>query len=607
MSTRLPTYFLLLMGSWMIVLIPQDVFAQETPQQIRVRAETAKDPLLPVNLRPNTPTAFRLLVQNPNDFGLGEVTVKLVQIVEKEERVIASAGLETLPAKDEARLIFAKAKDDKDKRELVGPPFKVQIWIEAKQPKNFVTVKRDLDLVIREPRDYVTSIAEFDKTKGRLSFKVKLDESENLIGPHPCHVELILGPEFAENKKGTFKQQLTAPKQPVDLLADDVAFTENKIREGRVYLMVDGYQRAFTYPVTLAGSGYPDQVRFGKQIGARIEVPRYSKPNKNFAVKLELDGPLDAGYRVEVGLDRTAMKEQFQVVNRTGLRQQKISLSFSAAGDLVWQTEVKDWQVEFDTTGVFGDIWLRVRVFKKNSKTGKEEKVTLTHPKESRFHLATLETDDNDKALFARVVQDESPAAEIEFVDLPEQIFVGRPLPVTVKIRKRDAQQAPVAKVLFFRGKQPAKGDFDPELLLGVGKLDPKTGEWSFQLPAQEKAEPLVLSVQATTQTGVLAVKTATIAIKATSGKGIAKIKGTVARGELPQLKLTVTLSDAKGNLIGTEKTNDKGEFVFENVPPGNYVVRSTMSSPALIGQTKVVVPEGEILVDKVSVRLLAK
>ena len=301
------------------------------------------------------------------------------------------------------------------------------------------------------------------------------------------------------------------------------------------------------------------------------------------------------------------MKEQFQVINRAGLRQQKISLSFSPAGDLVWQTEVKDWQVEFDTSGVYGDIWLRVRVFKKDSKSGKEEKVTLTHPKESRSQLAALETDGDSKELFARVVQDESPATETEFVDLPEQLYVGKPLPVTVKIRKRDAQQAPVEKVIFFRGKAPAKGDVNPDLILGVGKLDPKTGEWSFQLPVQEKAEPLELSVQATTRTGVMAVKTATIAIQSIAGKGIAKIKGKVAHGDLPQGNRPVTLSDAKGKVIGTEKTNDKGEYVFDKVPPGDYVVRSTMSSPMLVGQTKVAVPEGKELIDNVNIRLLAK
>jgi hypothetical protein len=537
--------------------------------------------------------------------------------------VLFSKDLEKLPSKAKAVIAFAKGKDmgkdagkdggkdgakdggkDSDKIDLIGPPFKVQVWIEAKSPKDFATVKQNVNVMIREPHDYVSATAQFDKLKGRLSFKVKLEEDENLIGRYPCKVELALGPEFTPSKKGTYKQQLVGTKQPVDLFADDVVFANPDLREGRVYLTVDGYQRAFTYPVALTGSGNLDEVSFAKRIGARIVVPRFARPDPKFKVQLEMDGPLDPSYRVELGLDRAGAKEQFQTVSFTGLRQQKIRLSTNAAGDLVWTTEVSDWSAEFDTTGVFGDIWFRLRVFNKN---GKESEVELIYPEGPSGRLATLEADGDSKRLYARVSQDESLPNDIEIVDLPKQWPAGKPLPLVVKLGKRAAAQAPVEKVLLIRGKIPADGKLGPDAVLGVGEFDLKAETWGFTLPGQEKNDAFIVTIQAITQTGVTATKVVPLVITAPGKGGLAKIKGTVAHGDLPQMGRPVVLANKKREAVASTKTGEGGAFLFENVPPGEYVIYSNMTTPALVGQTPVSVPEGVELVDKVLVRLKAK
>jgi len=85
-------------------------------------------------------------------------------------------------------------------------------------------------------------------------------------------------------------------KQEIDLLAEDVAF-EKGLTEGEVYLRIDGYDRAFTYPVKLTAPGVINP-RPADEIRVRIPLPRYAKPNAKFEVPLEIDGPLGEDYRV---------------------------------------------------------------------------------------------------------------------------------------------------------------------------------------------------------------------------------------------------------------------------------------------------------------------
>ena len=51
----------------------------------------------------------------------------------------------------------------------------MQLWIEPKLKGDFTPIKRDLDLLIREPRDYITTQAHFDAPTRKLSFKLSLD------------------------------------------------------------------------------------------------------------------------------------------------------------------------------------------------------------------------------------------------------------------------------------------------------------------------------------------------------------------------------------------------------------------------------------------------
>lgn len=594
-----------------LLAVASTIHAQDVPQVLRVRLESSQGELPPINLRPNTSTAVSVFLHNPMEDEYRNVTVKFVQLDRDSIKILAQAEVAKLPPREEVRLLFpARGKEAPEKMDLIGPPFKTQLWIEPKQKDDFTVIKRDISLLIREPRDYLTAQAQYDAIARKLSFKLRREESRGLIGPKDCPVELALGAEFAEPKKGAFKQVIVGAKSLAEVHAENLIFVAPTLREGHAYLTVDGFERAFIYPVRLTGSGDMSEVALGKKIGAKIVVPRYAVPAAKFPVRLELDGPLDAEYRVELGLDRAGTREQFnQRVQFNGLREQKARIGIAPTGDLLCQTEVRDWQVEFDTTGVFGNIWFRLEVFKKDRFTGKFEERELSIPPFVAAHRAPLRVDADLKRAYARVIQDRTPPEDVEFVDLPRAWSLGKPMPLFVKTRERGDHQAPIEKLLLLRGKAPQDGKINPDFILGSGVFDEERSLWQVTMPPQEKIELLEFSAILTTGTGVSASRSATISIvdPTAGGKGIAKVTGKLTYGPNPVPNASVSLLDEKGVVKGSVKSTPKGEYAFDKVPPGNYVVYATQSFPALVGRANVQVPEGKELVEKIDVRLLSK
>jgi len=617
MIARRHGFLLLLLGLGTSVSVPLSAFGQETPQLISVTVDAKKQTIQPLLLRPNARTTVGFELKNPLPDAMLGVVVKLVD-AGNNDNVLAQTNVGRIAGDGVARVVFAKAKeekkekakDDKDKDkdtgekiELVGTPtFKLQLWIEAQDPKGLV-VKQDIDLSINEPRNYVDSEASFDSGKRRLSFKLNYNKNfKKLGGPARTPVDIEFGPEFVNPMSGTYSNRLTTA-EPVNLFADNLTFIDPGIREGLVHITIDGYPRAYSYPVTLSGDGTINTVP--RAIGARIIVPRYAKPGPTFPVALEVDGPLTGNYEVEVAIDPTGMKSGFDAVKLPGLRQQKVRLSYAPSGDLFLQADVRDWQTEFSTKNVFGNIWFRVSVYKDN------KLVNLTMPKEVRPAFADQipGTDDDSNRLYARVIQDGSAPKGITFVDLPKEWRLGKPLLIQAKVFKREEHQAPIDTVVFYKGKPAPDGKVDPDTILKGGEFDEKQSEALLQLPGQEAPGPMQVNVQFTTKTGVHGTASGVVNFKDYKGIGICKIKGNLAHGALGMAGRPVILGDAEGKLKDTAKTDGKGNFVFEKVLPGTYTLSSGLNYPALAGVTVIVVPEGVELIEgeKAAVKLKAK
>jgi hypothetical protein len=82
-------------------------------------------------------------------------------------------------------------------------------------------------------------------------------------------------------------------------------------------------------------------------------------------------------------------------------------------------------------------------------------------------------------------------------------------------------------------------------------------------------------------------------------------IKGLLVQGinEIPQKKLPVKLSDAKGMEVKTVDTNDKGEFVFEDVAPGKYTLSAGVPRDKTKAMKEVSVEAGKTVVAKLALK----
>jgi hypothetical protein len=597
----------------------QPAAAQETPQIAEIDIDGGKDepPAKSISLRPNTPINLGFDLRNKTPDTLRDVVVRVIYVAGAEERLVAEAKVKEIPptpasGKGERVLLFDKikgadkpppppppekgAKAPSDKHELTGPPFQVLVQIEARQPKDFPITKRKFELVARQPREYVASSATFDQLTKRLSVRVNYPKEEDLFGPHRYPLGLKFSPNVKVDKKGLFNDAINGPKDVGVLRAD----FEQLAGEGEAYVTIDGYERAYTYPIKLAASGAINALP-REDIRVRIQVPRYAKPGAQFEVLLEADGPLSDDYQIRIALDKTGEKIRFRdEFVKTGLRHQKASLSVSTEKKLFCEVDVTDWRLAFDTTNVFSDIWFRVNVWKK---VGKDfEKVKVSFPEGSRAHLAPIEADDDNRNLYVRVSLDESPPADLQYVNLPKTWPATRPLEVKVKMRERQATQAPIGKVIFFKGRLPKdeKAEIkEDDILVAIDTPDPKKSEFSFVLPPQNKTEPIIVTTLFVTRTGVKASITESIDISANApGSGLYTIKGKVMWGELPQPDLPVSLAgeEGKGKVkILPSKTDSKGNFVFKDVPPGAYVVTSQMTTRNYAGRIDVVIRDTDL------------
>jgi hypothetical protein len=619
MNVQVQRIVLFVVASVVLLLWPPLLWAQDEPRviEIVIAGKDKKPDLKPLDLRPNTATALGIALKNDGDENLADVTAKLVQVLgDKKYRTLAEASLKELEVRKTANLKFEKVKDDPKDGELAGtPPFKLQLHVDtAKKTPGFKKLELDLDLTIGEPSSYILQEATLNENKAenrKLSILVKDDI--RYAGPHRCPVQIVLGPELEPTKKGVQQLIFDQPKQEDELSAYPLKFA-GKHDKGRVYLKVDDYDRAFTYEVALAGTGTAKRIQFLNKIGVSLRLPRYMKPSENFVVPLELDGPLSDDYRVEVALDRAGEKKRFQALKpMVGLRQKKIAVTVSANNHLLVQTKVSDWRPQFDTAGTTCAMWLRVQVFdaaKIDETTGKPAALDLDVP-------AFMDYDEKDKVLYVRIIQDDSPAEQIAFTALPKEWDVGKPLPVEVSILPRDETQAPIEKVILFKGKEPKeKEEIKPEDILATVTVEPKDDKkwaWSFQVPPQSKAETMLLSVQFTTSTGVKRAKTETITFKpAADGKGsktLATIKGVLMYGDNALPKEKVLLLDAKRKPLDTVESGAKGEFVFKKVPPGVYMIYASprFGTDVLVGQKEIEVKDGADKIDAKTLSVLLK
>ena len=332
------------------------------------------------------------------------------------------------------------------------------------------------------------------------------------------------------------------------------------------HVAVDGVERAFVYKVAPTVTGDKQFTKLNDS-AARVfpasgEVV-VTKPVAAFPVRVEVDNA-KAGDQLELHVRRRgAADSETEVIKLGGPRAERMWVEPGEAKGqgLAFATKSRDWVYPLNLTDARGKI----------------EVIPVLKPNAISFAATTpLEL----------VVDDTPPdVTAIRFTNLVEdkQLEKGKPLRVSATVRDLDTG---VAKTLFLLGQPGEDGKPTPDAVKVVGvrvptnpkdKPDPLASVWTaaLPLPADKRGE-LTLWVSATDDAGNAGlsepkrIELVDAPPPVPPGSKPGKIAGVVCFAERPQPGMTVIL-EADGKPKGTSKTDDKGRFTFDKLPPGAY------------------------------------
>jgi hypothetical protein len=446
---------------------------------------------------------------------------------------------------------------------------------------------------------------------GRLVVRVKA--AKEFAGP-PARVELLIRPDRIDGydptqpRKGVYGGNLSRPGEELFLVAEDLRFKDDGAHHGPVYLTIDGYDRAFTFNVTFPpAGGSPTSPPKVTQRGLALNAPPFAAPKADLNVGVEVDNaPSDARVRLDVRSQVLDEKDELvyrysEVAQFQGDRQKLLLFAPTGPhGGLLFQPQLRDWDVKVNLSAVFGETALRVRML-----DDKGEPVEILDSR--RVEPAA------DKQLVQDISLDPSAPKDVRFILLPKSVPPGQTF---TALATSDDAVATVDRVVFFVGKPGPDGKLpvDPAPVPGVPAEAKNTKNlWTgdFFVPSAQK-DFIEVSVQFIKKNKLVAVKTARVAIGpavAAGGMGKSSITGQVVQGGRPQPNVLMTLRDTAGVLRATTRSNAKGEYQFRDLDPGSYRITGLKTADNTRGTVTVAVGPGEqkVLTAEEAVRLLRR
>jgi hypothetical protein len=552
-----------------------------------------------LQLRPNVEQKFFVYLQNNNP---ADETVTVEVLAGEPEEVVARS--KPVPAKAGGKTFVDFAPPPPENPPAGKPatppaPPALPALAEVKGPlklrlrdKENKELGKPETLNVARPADYLERpVIEFDPAnKNRLTVLLQAKAQE--FGGPPCRVDLLLRPDripglvVGPDSKGTRGGFLLRPGGKLALTAEELTFTESG-KTGLVYLTIDGYQRAFTFSTDFPRGSVstPDLIQTPI---VRLNAPPVANPAVPYPVGLEVDNtPRDA--RVELGFDRDNngefREEDGEITLLRGDRRERLFLNAAVPeGCLLLRPEVEDWSAQLDLKGIEGKRTVRLRVLKP----------------EGEGRWAPLDLRDSEKwetvqEVKKTIILDGSPPQGLRFVDFPEQLVRGDPLPVKAVARDEQSQ---IQKVVFFLGKPGPDGKLPPTAVPVPGKLAEKDKDlWTAALdaPTDQKAK-LEVTVQATNGANLTASETVVIKLVDAPAGGVklGTIEGDVVQGERKQPGVAVSLLDPLNVVKDSTSTDEKGHYVFKDVLPGAYRAVAAKSSDNTRGAANVTVQAGQ-------------
>ncbi|MGF1581083.1 MAG: carboxypeptidase-like regulatory domain-containing protein [Gemmataceae bacterium] len=347
-----------------------------------------------IDVRPNTRQNFFLYVATKKDLNLTNVRVRLLKIGNDgrtSEVAKGSVDKNTLIQNDPKQVVFEGPKDKKPKKpseggiSLEGPPFELQIVVEGTVRKNNAPLSYASVLPIRfmTPSEYIVATPEVEEK----SLKLKLSRSTAKFHGPLCNLRLDVSPKPSLEtgpvlRKGTYRQVLLPqtsqppPEKKNVLIRTGELPVNDPYTLRRVYLTVDGYERAIMW--TTSGTGTDPQRIDGTRI--RLLAPRYTAPTKKITVKVEVDipptvspregtktDPRDRPNPLFLKIDLVGGKTGNEVViplkKLPGHRSHRVVVEPpSPDGSLVIANSVKSWSIEVNTEDVYGVNRIRAQL-----------------------------------------------------------------------------------------------------------------------------------------------------------------------------------------------------------------------------------------------------
>lgn len=570
--------------------------------------QVTKDDLRP---RPNGSTAYHLYVWKPNKAG---VTVA----VEAGGKVIDTVPVDGLPAVAWSRVKFA-AKPPAPAPVTPPPPpgtpapeptppgaelargesgFPVTFKLLDKDGKQVDTTDRDGKLVatvsVAAPADYLDVARRTSAPEDKID-QVTLGFVAKARGQRPSTLKLSF-PKFGNTaglltRDGVYARTLT-PKEKLD--GPDVQLKGAAAGFGGellAHVAADGVERAFVFRGKTGDKQLvkvdDPAVRVFPAAGAPATAA-VTKPVEAFPVRVEVDNPKDVtGIELQVKRVSDTAAEEVEVVKLPGARDERVWLTVGGQEGLEFATRSRDWVHRLNLADARGRLEVTPKLVGVTPKPG--DVVPL--------------------AVVVDATPPEIDPADIAFTNLTDDklLVKGQPLRVSAVVSDRDSE---VTKVTFLLGPPGEDGKPSPEAAKAVavptrvGTAEaaadgPYSGEWTAALavPADKRGQDISLWVQATDRAGQTATsdpKTIVLVEGTPPGPKPGKIEGKVVFGDRPQPGLTVNL-EADGKPKGTTKTDDKGKFTFDKLPPGAYKVGTakTDTTTGLIGGADVAVEAG--------------
>jgi hypothetical protein len=532
-----------------------------------------KDPKTTLWIRPNIEQRLYLYVQNPTETEVKDLEVQLL-LDDATPVPGGQAALPPVPAGGFRQVLFKPAPPPKEKPAKAAPPAfadlpdrSVQVRL-LRQGKEIE--RRTVPVGVLAPRDYVEATAKFNNQSRQLIVTVKA--KDNFAGPAGVATMTLLLPG-AKVKSATPRGVFTSDR-PAVLKAELELESVVKDRKGLVVVTVDGYERAYVFDAQFDPSATSGDQEFKARdnLYVYVEAARFSQPGPKFPVKLGVDNLSHSPREDGMGKPDTLELDLGEIDGGTfvaqegrvfaGPRQEHTRLACGEPdGAVQFQSEVRDWDTVFDVTGLQGTRFLRPRLL--------DPKKLVRNPTQPPLP----------------VTFDGTPAEILDFGIPPAKQVIVRGDPLDVAIRATDPESG-IRHLVVFVGKVSKEGKWPAEAVQ-VEKFPPESDEVEptfsgiVRLPAPtEKASTLELGVQVTNGAGIKSFGVVTVKlVDAPPGTGLgkgSKITGSVLQGSVPQKDLAVNLRDNKGELKDTVATDAKGQFVFQNVPPGTYRVSAT-------------------------------